>query len=190
MTATTPTGQTPADTIPADTVTAVLAAHPGATAAELAEEAGIGRSTAAKRLAALEQQGTARRSAGGRDGGHRLPDRWHLADNTDDPRPADAGSKAGAEVPDDALAASGHGDGDGTEPAEAGAVRLGKGGLRSLVLDYVADHTGAEGLSPTAVAKGLGGRSSGAVGNALQRLEADGAVRLVNQAPRRYATVG
>lgn len=59
MTTATPTEQTPAEAI-----AECLAAHPGATAAELADAAGIGRSTAAKSLAAMEHQGTARRSAG------------------------------------------------------------------------------------------------------------------------------
>lgn len=90
---------------------------------------------------------------------------------------------------DTAPAASGQGD-NGTEPAEAGAVRLGKGALRSLVFGYLSDHAGPDGLSPTAVAKGLGGKSSGAVGNALQRLEADGQVQLTNKSPRRYTTAG
>ena len=178
---------------PADTLAAALAAHPGATAAELADAAGIGRSTAAKRLATMEQHGTAGRSPGGRDGGRRLPDRWHPAgDTTADLHPAaveDSEETATAE-PGDTPAPTRRGDQGGTGPAEAGADRLGKGALRSLVLDYLADHANPEGLSPTAVAKGLGGRSSGAVGNALQRLEADGSVRLVNQAPRRYSPAG
>ncbi|MDA8063126.1 MAG: MarR family transcriptional regulator, partial [Actinomycetota bacterium] len=87
-------------------------------------------------------------------------------------------------------AASRHGDPGEGQPDEANAVRLGRGELRSLVLDYLADHAGPEGLGPTAVAKGLGGKSSGAVGNALARLEADGRVRLVGESPRRYVTVG
>jgi hypothetical protein len=40
---------------PADAIGTALSAHPGATAAELAKVAGIGRSTANKALAALEQ---------------------------------------------------------------------------------------------------------------------------------------
>ena len=57
------------------------------------------------------------------------------------------------------------------------------------MFDYLAAHGGPEGLGPAAVAKGLGGRSSGAVG-ALARLEADGRVRLVKGSPRRYVTAG
>ncbi len=54
-----------------------LQLNPGATAAEVAQAAGIGRSTAAKALAALETQGLAVRSPGGRRDGRVLPDRWH-----------------------------------------------------------------------------------------------------------------
>ncbi|MBV9660784.1 MAG: hypothetical protein JO337_06465, partial [Acidimicrobiales bacterium] len=60
-----------------EAVAAVLAAHPNATATELADAAGIGQSTATKALAALEADGRARRHPGGRgDNGRRQPDRW------------------------------------------------------------------------------------------------------------------
>jgi hypothetical protein len=172
---------------PADAIGAALSAHPGATAAELAEVAGIGRSTAAKCLAALERAGTARRAPGGREGGRRLPDRWHLAK---------------ADTPDIPSAGGGHDTGHADDSAgsvEAPAARLGKGALRDLVLAYLAAHADgssggggldADGLGATAIAKGLGGKSSGAVGNALQRLEAEGKVRLVQASPRRYRTTG
>jgi len=185
MTTTTSTTQTPAEAL-----VAALGAHPGATAAELAEVAGIGRSTAAKALAAMEHHGTARRGAGGRDGGRRLPDRWYpAADGTAGPAPVEDGEEAGTVEPASETArASGQGEGGEGQPVDASAGRLGKGELRSLVLDYLADHASPEGLGPTAVAKGLGGKSSGAVGNALARLEADGRVRLVKESPRRYVT--
>jgi hypothetical protein len=54
----------------------LLSADHGATAAELAEHAGIGRSTAAKTLAALESAGSARREPGARTGQRPEPDRW------------------------------------------------------------------------------------------------------------------
>lgn len=65
MTVVTPTKQTPADAM-----AAVLAAHPGATAAELADAAGNGRSTAAKALAAMASRraATSRRGEPDQDG--------------------------------------------------------------------------------------------------------------------------
>ena len=62
-----------------------LAAHPEVTVADLADVLGIGQSTAAKHLAALEVAGTARREPGGREGGQRVADRWSAtAPATDD----------------------------------------------------------------------------------------------------------
>ena len=54
----------------------LLSADRGTTAAELAGRAGIGRSTAAKSLAALERVGSARREPGARTGKRPEPDRW------------------------------------------------------------------------------------------------------------------
>jgi hypothetical protein len=174
------TTATPAKQAPADAVATALVAQPGATAAELAEAAGIARSSAAKALTAMEQQGTACRIPGGRDGGRRLADRWHPASSaTEEVSPAEP-SLAKEREPGPLEA----------ERAEAAASRLAKGALRSLVLDYLAAHAGPEGLGPTAIAKGLGGRSSGAVRNALARLEADGRARFASESPRRYRTVG
>jgi hypothetical protein len=45
-----------------------------------------------------------------------------------------------------------------------------------------------EPLGPTAVVKGLG-RSSGAVGNCLKRLAAEGQVNQIGKQPLRYAAV-
>ena len=167
---------------PADAIDAALSAHPGATAAELAEVTGIGRSTAAKCLAALERAGTARRVPGGREGGRRLPDHWHLG-KSDTPDIPSAGGGHDAGHADDSAGSFG-----------AGPGRLGKGALRDLVLAYLAAHAdGAPdgaGLGATAIAKGLGGKSSGAVGNALLRPEAEGKVRLVQASPRRYRPTG
>ena len=172
---------------PADAIGTALSAHPGATAALLAEVTGIGRSTASRCLAALERAGTARRVPGGREGGRRLPDRWHLAK---------------ADTPDIPSVEGGHDAGhagDSAGSVGAAAARLGKGALGDLVLAYLAAHANGSsdgggpdgaGLGPTAIAKGLGGKSSGAVGNALQRLEAEGKVRLVQASPRRYRTTG
>ena len=143
-----------------DGVLAALAGGP-ASAAEIAQSAGIGRSTATKALAGLAAEGKVDRRAGGRDGARRLADRWSLPPATPTPAPGgEAADRAGS-------------------PA-----RLGKGELAGLVLTFLRDHPGEH--SPTAVAKALDGRSSGAVGNALVRLVDVGNATQTSQAPRRY----
>ena len=167
----------------AEVVTAALRQHPEATVIELAETAGVGRSTAAKCLAALEAAGTARRVPGGRDGGRRVADRWVPAEPH---RPADQLSVSGSDSdrPVETGTIAGDAIEDGTiEDGGLRASRLAKGELAALVVDYLSAHP--EELGPTAVGKALG-RSPGAVSNALQRLQVDGRVRLVSQAPRRY----
>ena len=63
-----------------DQILDALVTSPEVTAAELAVAVGIGQSTAAKRLAALEVAGSARRNPGGRVNGARLADRWSAAE--------------------------------------------------------------------------------------------------------------
>jgi DNA-binding IclR family transcriptional regulator len=139
------------------TVISVLGAHPDTTAAEIAATGGLGRSTVSKILTKLESANKVKRSAGGRDGVRRLPDRWTLA---------------GSRSRRDRQPASGD--------------RLGPGQLDDLVLDYMRKHATDEPLGPTAVAKGLG-RSSGAVGNCLARLSHAGQVHETGAKPRRYS---
>ena len=145
-----------------------VADRPGATATELAQTAGIGRSTAAKLLATLANQGRVLRQPGGRSGGHRAADRWTLPtpDPTPNPGPPAAGPAQPAEAP------------------ATGAGRLGAGQLRQLVLDCLAERPG-QALSPTVIAKTLD-RSAGAIANALQVLAGQGAVVQAQSKPRRY----
>ncbi|CUU60894.1 AAA domain (dynein-related subfamily) [Parafrankia irregularis] len=75
-----------------------------------------------------------------------------------------------------------------TSPAPTPAPetpRLSPYALHRLVAEFLLDNTGSH--SPTAIAKALGGRSSGAVGNALDRLTEAGQAALTSPAPRRYA---
>jgi DNA-binding transcriptional ArsR family regulator len=153
-----------------------LAARPGVSAAELAEALGIGGSTAAKHLAALEAAGAARREPGGRQAGRRLADRWSITAAAIQDPPAEPDG-----VPGDTCDAPADG-------AARSADRLGRGALGALVREYLAARPG-EDLGPTQVGKGLG-RSQGAVSNALARLEAAGEVRLMSASPRRYQIVG
>ncbi len=62
----------------AEALLGALANRPGATAADLAEAAGIGRSTAGKLLASLQAEGRVVRQPGGHQGGRRAADRWTL----------------------------------------------------------------------------------------------------------------
>lgn len=167
-------------TNPTTAITEALGEHPGTTAADLAATVGIGRSTANKCLAALEREGIAQRVAGGREAGRRAADRWSLVGT--ETVPATTGT-AEPDAADDRDA-----DDRGTDSGDTGEAapsdRLGKGALGTLVLDYLAANPGEHG--PVAVAKALGGKSSGAVGNALARLEATGQVRLTSAKPRRY----
>jgi DNA-binding transcriptional ArsR family regulator len=164
----TPTNQedqmTTAPTTPIEAITAALAEHPEVSAAELAEAAGIGGSTASKYLASLERDGIAVRRPGGHEGGRRVADRWALTSSTVSTEPS------AEDVP----------------PAtdESSASRLHKGELSTLVFDYLKAHAG-EAIGPSAIGKALS-RSSGAVANACQRLEVSGRLRLASASPRRY----
>ncbi|MEV0396496.1 MarR family transcriptional regulator [Polymorphospora rubra] len=74
------------------TVARTLANHPdGITVRDLAAEAGVGQSTAAKALAAMEADGTATRTPGPTNGNRKSADIWHPATTaaTDEPTPAD-----------------------------------------------------------------------------------------------------
>jgi hypothetical protein len=64
--------------------------------------------------------------------------------------------------------------------------RLRPGQLDCLVLDYMKGHRKEGPLTATSIAKGLGGRSAGAVANCLARLAEDEKVRQATGRPRRY----
>ncbi|CAM4268110.1 MarR family transcriptional regulator [Kibdelosporangium persicum] len=82
-------------------------------------------------------------------------------------------------------------DGDTTTENGADATgekkaRLAPGGLRGMVEDYLRDHPGEE-FGPTAIANALGGKSSGAVSNALDKLVEGGVAARTQDKPRRFA---
>jgi DNA-binding MarR family transcriptional regulator len=160
-----PTPATPA----AEALLGALADRPRATVTQLAEAAGIGRSTAGKLLATLAAQGHVLRQPGGHKDGRRAADRWLLptpAPTQDHGLPAPAEPAAPAEQP----------------PTASGRLRAGQ--LRQLVLGCLADRPG-QALSPTAIAKMLD-RSAGAVANALRVLAGQGVVVQTQAKPRRY----
>jgi predicted transcriptional regulator len=160
-----PTPATPAT----EALLAALADRPGATATELAQAAGIGRSTAAKLLATLADQGRALRQPGGHHDGRRAADRWTLPA----PLPTQDSSASPTAAPTPPAEPS---------PTESGRLRAGH--LRQLVLGCLAERPG-QALSPTTIAKTLD-RSAGAVANALQILAGQGAVTQTQPKPRRY----
>jgi predicted transcriptional regulator len=160
-----PTPATPA----AAALLGTLTDRPGATATELAQSAGIGRSTAAKLLATLAGQGRVLRQPGGHHDGRRAADRWTLP--PPGPTPGLGAPPTAAPTPPAA-------------PPPTTSGRLGAGQLRQLVLGCLAERPG-QALSPTAIAKTLD-RSAGAVANALQILAGQGAVTQTQPKPRRY----
>ena len=164
-----------------EALTAALAAHPEATAAEVAGVLGVGQSTAAKRLAALEATGAVHRIPGGRVAGVRAPDHWSVVTGSDvaAATPTDRADPEGAaSEPTPAEAAAEHPEADGTRD------RLGRGELGALVRDYLAGRPG-ESFGPAEVGKALG-RSQGAVSNSLSTMAARGEAVLVADKPRRY----
>lgn len=70
--------------------------------------------------------------------------------------------------------------------SSANGTRLRPGQLDGLVLGYLRKHKADGPLTATAVAKGLGGRSAGAVANCLARLVKRKEVRLAKKTPRAY----
>jgi hypothetical protein len=80
-----------------------------------------------------------------------------------------------------ASAATADGDGAGVK-----AARLAPGALRGMVDDHLRDHPGQE-FSPVEIARELGGKSTGAVSNALDKLVEDKIAVQTKDRPRRYA---
>ncbi len=152
----------------AERVVETLAAHPGASVAELAAASGLGQSTVGKALVALAAGGAAVRRSGGRDGGRRLPDRWHSSAATVD--------VDGTASP---TGRTGRGDADGGTSG-----RLASGQLREIVATLLGECT--EPVTATRLAKAAGGRSSGAVGNCLERLVKAGVAVRVSDHPKAY----
>lgn len=183
-TTTAPTGRTGAE----DKLWAALHAYPATTSSDLAVHAGIGRSTAGKILAAWAGDGSVIRTSGPSQGGRRGADLWTIASDTtgdETAGPTDHGGAgqqpAGTDtLPGPEVTASG-----GTVSLHARGPRLGKGALRGMVEDYLAEHP-SEQFSPSAIGKALS-RSSGAVNNALDKLVADGYAVQTQERPKRFA---
>lgn len=70
--------------------------------------------------------------------------------------------------------------------SDATATRLAPGALRGMVEDHLRDHPDQE-FSPVDIARKLGGRSSGAVSNALDKLVTDKIAVQTKERPKRFA---
>jgi hypothetical protein len=67
--------------------------------------------------------------------------------------------------------------------------RLGSGELRAMVLAHLTEHPG-QSFTPGGIARALGDRSTGAIGNALQTLVERGRVTCTHARPRHFAASG
>lgn len=102
-------------------------------------------------------------------------------------QPAKAKSKgSGDKKPKAAKAAGGTG---GRESRNGHSKRLRPGQLDGLVLSFMHKNEKDLPMSPGTIAKGIG-RSSGAVGNCLERLAKAKKARLAKKTPREYDLKG
>ncbi|MFF4409877.1 helix-turn-helix domain-containing protein [Streptomyces sp. NPDC001404] len=182
---------------------AALTEHPGATAKEIAEYAGIGGSTAGKALTVLEGHGLAHREHGEKTGGRRTADHWYPAASQQEAPGADETPVAPEATATEATATEADTApepqapaAEATEPAPAPAkaapaasgTRLARGGLRQMVYEYLEAHPHDE-VGPSGLGKTLG-RSAGAIANALAKLADHGQAELISDSPRRYRLAG
>lgn len=176
----------------------------GQTVEQLAAATGLGKSTVAKALTRLETTGLAARTRGDGSGRSRQPDQWTPAAPIPPagtsagrtprrrartaaatvtnpvqagPGPAGAGTAAGSTTGGSAAG--------GRNPV-SGTVKLRSGELTQLVAEHFANNPGTP-LTSGEVGRVLG-RSGGAVRNAADKLTADGVLRVLAGAPRRYTT--
>lgn len=200
---------TPALGKPALAVADLLSPAEGASTVELAQRAGIARSTAQKALVALAEAGRALRVPGT---AHGQPDAWFAADSrarsadhgteeseaaaetdqtapnatapvADQPQEADSAGRRKAQEPKATRRASAKDAGLTAPPVPAG--RLAKGQLGPIVLQAFA-------LNPDETFTGsrmgkLLGKSPGAVTNCMEKLAAHNAITQVSEDPVTYS---
>lgn len=162
-----------------DKLWATLHANPNSTTADLSTAAKIGKSTAQKILVKWAGDGSVTRTAGIAEGGRRAADLWAIAEITDATLDDTASEQIGPNPADNGAATKSGSGGGKTD-------RLAPGALRGMVEDYLRDHPDTQ-FGATAIAKDLGGKSSGAVSNALDKLVVDGVAVKTQDKPRRFA---
>lgn len=192
-------------------VYAALTAHPGSTAAELADLAGVGRSTATKALTTLETAGHTKRTSTVRTAtGRRTPDHWQstvtkTATAKRTPKTAvkesitsRTGTRPRVTAPSTAplsgVRASGRASDPTPPPAPDAAPtrppvalpdgKLRNGELTQLVMDQL-QAAPAQEWTVRDLWKILD-RSQGAISNALERATLNGTAIRTCEAPRRY----
>jgi len=172
----------------------VLGDHPaGVSAAVAIAESGLAPATGDTILAAMEVAGAARRLPAGEDG-IELWVRGHADLATVDPanapthvtcptcghtrpvrRPSATGRRAGTTGRTTGVINS------------DGSHKLAKGELERMVEAFIRDLGPGHELSPVTVGRELGGRSSGACGNAMSKLTGIGVLVMTSAAPVKYA---
>lgn len=185
-----------------------LKAHPGATTANLATVAGVGRSTASKLLSRWAAEGLVTRATG-KD--QSVPVTWTLSDEQNDAAAVEvAATSEDVDPTADQDGDAPVGDNDDREadpsPSPASDVgtlsdptpsadltadtpnkeRLPKGALYELVRDFLQAHPGEE-FGPAKIGTELV-RSSGAVNNALEKLVTNGLATKTCEAPKRFTS--
>ena len=155
----------------AEALAGALADRPGATATELAQAAGIGRSTAAKLLATLAGQGRVLRQPGGLKDGRRAADRWTLPP----PSPTQDSSAPPTAAPMPAQP---------TRPRPPSGAAGAPASCASWC--WAAWPSGQDRRCHPPRSPRRLDRSAGAVANALQVLAGQGAVTQTQPKPRRY----
>jgi hypothetical protein len=211
------TGSTRAKSPSVEAILDALRQHPHATAAELAEFAGIGRSTAGKTLASLEAEAQVTRQHGKSEGRKPTPDRWRLApdasvnDADAEPEQPVTGAEEPTAEPADTTKASSQAHRVEATPPATGTSAFAEAETAPTTTP-AADQPEGEGTSSPRLRPGalralvhawlaerpsqeftptmIGkelGRSAGAVGNALATMTDQGEVVQISRKPRRYA---
>ena len=144
-------------------ITSVLVQTDGVTVNQIAATIGAGRSTVGKALAQLEKDGSARRESASGDSEEKGARWFAVAEEARPPKPAKAA----------------------TPRAVSDGERMGRGALREAVLNTLMGRAGTE-MSPVEISKFLGGKSVGAVTNALEKLAGQGVITRTQDKPRRF----
>ena len=172
----------------------VLGGHPdGVSAAVAIGESGLAPATGDTILAAMEVAGAARRLPVGDDG----EELWVRGDGdlaTVDPANAPThvtcptcGHTRRVRRPSATVRRTG-GTGRATGDINSdGSAKLAKGDLERMVEAFIRDLGPGHELSPVTVGRELGGRSSGACGNAMSKLTGVGVLVMTSPAPVKYA---